>query len=175
MRASSRSEPGNPLSCKYGPLSAVRAEGHTQFLANAPASAAADDCPRHPERDRIVVIAAGYPDRMRQFLESNPGLASRFTRRIDFPTYSEDELVEIFVRLTGQEHLALPPGFEMRVRPWIAGAQRREEWGNARSIRTLLERVRESQAERIAADLKADLSELTIQDIDRAVEAMETA
>lgn len=126
-------------------------------------------------RDRIVVIVAGYPDKMRHFLESNPGLSSRFTRRIDFPPYGEDELVEIFARLTAQEQLVLPPGFEPRVRPWIASAKGREDWGNARSMRTLVERVREAQAARIAADPDADLSMLTIEDVDRAVETMEMA
>jgi stage V sporulation protein K len=126
-------------------------------------------------RDRIVVIVAGYPDKMRRFLESNPGLASRFTRRIDFPPYGEEELVEIFSRLTAQEQLVLPPGFEPRVRPWIASAKGREDWGNARSMRTLVERVRETQAARIATDPDADLTTLTIEDIDRAVETMELA
>ena len=126
-------------------------------------------------RDRIVIIVAGYPDKMRQFLESNPGLASRFTRRIDFPPYGEEELVEIFARLTAQEQLVLPAGFELRVRPWIASARGREDWGNARSMRTLVERVREAQASRIATDPDADLSTLTIEDVDRAVETMEMA
>jgi stage V sporulation protein K len=126
-------------------------------------------------RDRIVVIVAGYPDKMRHFLESNPGLASRFTRRIDFPPYGDEELVEIFARLTAQEQLVLPPGFEPRVRPWIASAKSREDWGNARSMRTLVERVREAQAARIATDPDADLTILTIDDIDRAVETMEMA
>ncbi len=126
-------------------------------------------------RDRIVVIVAGYPDKMRRFLDSNPGLSSRFTRRIDFPPYGEDELVEIFARLTAQEQLVLPSGFEARVRPWIAGAKGREDWGNARSMRTLVERVREAQAARIAADADADLSALTIEDLDQAVETMEVA
>jgi stage V sporulation protein K len=126
-------------------------------------------------RDRIVVIVAGYPDKMHRLLESNPGLASRFTRRIDFPPYGEEELLEIFTRLTAQEQLVLPPGFEPRVRPWIGSARGWEDWGNARSMRTLVERVREAQASRIANDPNADLSTLTIEDIDRAVETMEVA
>jgi SpoVK/Ycf46/Vps4 family AAA+-type ATPase len=126
-------------------------------------------------RDRIVVIVAGYPDKMRQFLESNPGLASRFTRRIDFPPYELDELTEIFARLTAQERLSLPPGFEARIRPWAASARGRDDWGNARSMRTLLERVREAQAERLAIHVEEDLSEIVIEDIDRAVETMERA
>jgi SpoVK/Ycf46/Vps4 family AAA+-type ATPase len=124
-------------------------------------------------RDRIVVIVAGYPDKMRHFLESNPGLASRFTRRIDFPAYDEEELIEIFARTAAQEKLSLPPGFEARIRPWVASARGREDWGNARSIRTLVERVREAQAERLATHLDADLSEVEIADIDQAVETME--
>jgi stage V sporulation protein K len=124
-------------------------------------------------RDRIVVIVAGYPDKMRHFLESNPGLASRFTRRIDFPPYDEEELIEIFARLMTQERLTVPGGFEARIRPWLAAALGREDWGNARSMRTLVERVREAQAARLAADLAADLSEVTIDDLDRAVETVE--
>jgi SpoVK/Ycf46/Vps4 family AAA+-type ATPase len=124
-------------------------------------------------RDRIVVIVAGYPDKMRHFLESNPGLASRFTRRIDFPAYDQEELTEIFARLAAQEQLSLPPGFEPRIRPWVSSARGREDWGNARSMRSLLERVREAQAERLAVHLDADLSEIVIEDIDRAVETME--
>jgi SpoVK/Ycf46/Vps4 family AAA+-type ATPase len=124
-------------------------------------------------RDRIVVIVAGYPDRMRQFIDSNPGLSGRFTRRINFPAYSEDELVEIFTRMGVQEHLRFPAGFEARIRPWIAGAMRQGDWGNARSMRTLVERVREMQAVRLAADATADLTEVTLADIELTIEAME--
>lgn len=124
-------------------------------------------------RDRIVVIVAGYPDKMRQFIDSNPGLASRFTRRIDFPAFGDEELIEIFARMVAEEHLRLPPEFEAPIRLWVAEARRREDWGNARSMRTLVERVRETQAVRIAGDLKADLGKLTIEDINRAVDLME--
>jgi SpoVK/Ycf46/Vps4 family AAA+-type ATPase len=126
-------------------------------------------------RDRIVVIVAGYPDKMRQFLESNPGLASRFARRIDFPPYELDELTEIFARMAAQEKLYLPEGFEARIRPWAASARGRDDWGNARSMRTLLERVREAQAERLAINVDDDLSQVVIDDIDRAVETMENS
>jgi hypothetical protein len=74
-----------------------------------------------------------------------------------------------------QEHLQFPTGFEARIRPWIAGAMRQGDWGNARSMRTLVERVREMQAVRLAADATADLSEVTLADIDRTIEAMERA
>jgi stage V sporulation protein K len=125
-------------------------------------------------RDRIVVIVAGYPDKMRHFIDSNPGLSGRFTRRISFPPYTEDELIEIFARIAAQERLEFPAGFEARIRPWIASAMRQEDWANARSMRTMVERVREMQAMRLAADTTADLSKVTLSDIDRTIEALES-
>jgi len=124
-------------------------------------------------RDRVVVIAAGFPDRMQKFLDSNPGLASRFSRRIDFPAYSTDELLEIFSWLAAQQQFILPSGFDEQLRPWIVAARRRNDWGNARSIRTLLERVREAQALRIAAAPRADLRELTTADLAQGIAMME--
>jgi stage V sporulation protein K len=126
-------------------------------------------------RDRIVVIAAGFPDRMNKFLDSNPGLASRFARRIDFPAYSADELLEIFSFLAAQQQFVLPAGFDAELRPWIVEARRYADWGNARSIRTLLERVREAQAVRIAAAQHSDLRELTIGDLAQGIAMMEAA
>lgn len=126
-------------------------------------------------RDRIVVIAAGFPERMNKFLDSNPGLASRFARRIDFPAYSIGELLEIFSFLAAQQQFVLPAGFDEELRPWIVAARRREDWGNARAIRSLLERVREAQALRIAEAPSSDLRELTIGDLAQGIEMMEDA
>ncbi|MFZ4434688.1 MAG: AAA family ATPase, partial [Microthrixaceae bacterium] len=67
-------------------------------------------------RERLVVIVAGYPDEMDRFLESNPGLRSRFTKRLDFPSYSTEQLVEIFVRLAQSEGYQLGEGTMDRLR-----------------------------------------------------------
>src|SRR6195256_3442723 len=62
-------------------------------------------------RDRIMVIVAGYPNEMRRFIDTNPGLAGRFTKTIDFPRYSADEMCEIFARRRAGKHFRLPEGF----------------------------------------------------------------
>src|SRR5450631_3765033 len=83
-------------------------------------------------RDRIVVIVAGYRNEMRRFIDSNPGLGSRFSKTVEFPSYDANELCEIFRRMTARQQFGLPDGFEARLRPWIEGRSTAEDWANAR-------------------------------------------
>ena len=119
-------------------------------------------------RDRIVVIVAGYPNEMRRFIDSNPGLASRFSKTVDFPSYNTDELCEIFKRMAAKQQFHLPDGFEAKLKPWIESRSRAEDWANAREMRTLLEKSREAQALRVAGDPSADIAHVTIEDIMQA-------
>jgi len=102
-------------------------------------------------RHRLVVIVAGYPRLMRRFLESNPGLRSRFSREIDFPDYSTDELVEIFRLFAAEHEYALGDGTEDSLRAIFDRAERDESFGNARFARTLFEQALNAQALRLAA------------------------
>ncbi|MDN3274888.1 AAA family ATPase [Frankia sp. RB7] len=119
-------------------------------------------------RDRIIVIVAGYRNEMRRFIESNPGLASRFSKTIDFPSYSAADLCEMFKRMAARQQFSLPAGFEAKLMPWIEGRSKAEDWANGREMRTLLEKAREAQALRVANDAAADISLLTIEDIVQA-------
>ena len=122
-------------------------------------------------RDRLVVIVAGYPAQMNEFLQSNPGLPSRFTKTIVFPSYDPDELVRIVRDMAGSEGLRIDPGSDGCLRRYFAAARERAEFGNARSARTLLERAREAQAVRLGPLLEsgADLATLTGADIEAAI------
>jgi SpoVK/Ycf46/Vps4 family AAA+-type ATPase len=119
-------------------------------------------------RDRIMVIVAGYPNEMRRFIDTNPGLAGRFTKTIDFPRYNAEDLCEILRRMAARQHFTLPDGFEVRIKPWITERSRADDWANAREMRTLLEKAREAQAMRISRDPSADLSRLEIDDLMKA-------
>jgi len=100
-------------------------------------------------RHRLVVIVAGYPRLMRRFLESNPGLRSRFSREIDFPDYSTEELVEIFGRFVGEAEYTLGEGAGETLRAIFENAERAESFGNARFARTLFEQALNAQALRL--------------------------
>jgi AAA+ superfamily predicted ATPase len=121
-------------------------------------------------RDRIVVIVAGYPNEMRAFIGSNPGLASRFTKTIAFPPYTADELAMILRLMAKRQNYILPDELETRLKPWINIGMRNKAWGNAREVRTLLESAREAQALRIAADPSADIRKLEMADIETALQ-----
>jgi len=120
-------------------------------------------------RDRIVVIVAGYPNEMQRFINSNPGLSSRFTKTIEFPPYAENELAAILRLMAKQQNFVLPDGLESSLGPWLKVGMRSKSWGQAREMRTLLERAREAQATRIAHDPSADIRQLAIADIDAAI------
>jgi hypothetical protein len=90
-------------------------------------------------RDDLVVIVAGYPGPMARFVASNPGLASRFRTTIEFPDYSDDELVEIFSRLAEDADYAPTPTCLDRFRELLADIVRDEGFGNGRYARNLLE------------------------------------
>ena len=102
-------------------------------------------------RQRNVVIVAGYPRLMNRFLESNPGLRSRFSREITFPDYSTDELVEIFGRFAADAEYMLADDATEALRSIFEGAERHEGFGNARFARTLFEQALNAQALRLGA------------------------
>jgi stage V sporulation protein K len=120
-------------------------------------------------RDDLVVIAAGYTDLMSKFLESNPGLRSRFPRTVMFPDYSPEELEEIFRREAdhNQYRLGASAGPALHVAVERLWQQRGPEFANAREIRNLFERVVEEQANRISVSKQITTEALiTLTDTD---------
>src|SRR4029079_5762832 len=96
-------------------------------------------------RDRIVVIAAGYQNEMQRFINSNPGLSSRFTKTIEFPPYSTSELTAVLRVMAKKQNFTLPDDLEQSLGPWLKVGMRNRAWGQAREMRTLVERAREPQ------------------------------
>ncbi len=126
-------------------------------------------------RDRLVVIVAGYPEQMQRLLESNPGLPSRFTKTLNFSSYAAGELVAIMRGMARREGLRLHADADNLMQAFFERARERPDFGNARTARTLLERAREAQAVRIGPQLAAgtaDLVELLPGDIERAIASM---
>jgi SpoVK/Ycf46/Vps4 family AAA+-type ATPase len=119
-------------------------------------------------RDEMVVIAAGYPAEMADFIAANPGLASRFPKTIFFPDYSNDELWQIFV-MTGEKAGYRPDeGAEAAVKAWFASVPRDKGFGNGRLARNLFEDAVARQAGRVVAiedPSDEDLITLTEADI----------
>ncbi|MGH9176928.1 MAG: AAA family ATPase [Acidimicrobiales bacterium] len=119
-------------------------------------------------RDDVVVIAAGYPEEMAAFVDSNPGLRSRFPKTIAFPDYSDDELVAIFRSMAARAAYTCPPEVEDDVRAWFAAHPRDKGFGNARLARNLFEAAVARQASRVVdlTDPTDDqLMGLTVEDV----------
>jgi stage V sporulation protein K len=104
-------------------------------------------------RDRLIVIAAGYPELMTKFISSNPGLESRFTRFLQFDDYGPDELHAIFLTLadTGEYVLEAEADERLRRRLVRAYAERNERFGNGRFVRNIFEETVNRQSLRLAS------------------------
>jgi Cdc6-like AAA superfamily ATPase len=128
------------------------------------------------DRERFVVIVAGYPDEMARFIGSNPGLASRFSETVDFPDYTSDELIAILRQMVEKGGYVLSDGARRRAREVLAALHdaRDRSFGNARTARNLFEDAVLAHADRVAG--KADLTDRELElietsDVDRAAEA----
>lgn len=129
------------------------------------------------DRDRLAVIVAGYGDEMTEFIDSNPGLRSRFSRYIDFPDYSADELWSIFCMNMERSEYVIDDAAAMKVRGILddAASGGFTGSGNARFARNLFEKTLENQASRLTKENSLDresLQRITADDIPTYAESL---
>jgi len=101
------------------------------------------------QRDDLVVILAGYADRMEHFFASNPGMKSRIAHHVDFPDYHDGELGDIAERMLAQWNYRFDPAARLAFAEYITLRRQRPHFANARSIRNALDRMRLRQALRL--------------------------
>ena len=121
-------------------------------------------------RDKFIVIVAGYTDLMKSFVESNPGLRSRFNKFFEFPDYTVEELQAIFMMQCKKYQYKLTEEAEAAIRDEITRmeAEKGENFANAREVRNLFERIITNQASRVADLENVDedtLTTITLEDL----------
>ena len=122
------------------------------------------------DRKRLVVILAGYTNEMKAFIDSNPGLQSRFSRYIEFPDYNTDELYQIFLKQLKEFDYTITPDAEEALKVLFAYhvAHKDANFGNARFVRNVFERTLQRQANRLSTEVNltsAKLAEITKEDL----------
>ncbi|HYL71368.1 MAG TPA: CbbX protein [Candidatus Dormibacteraeota bacterium] len=120
------------------------------------------------QRDDLVVILAGYKERMDTFFRSNPGMSSRIAHHIDFPDYSAAELFAIGQLMLQRMQYRLAPAAEPVFREYIELRRARPHFANARSVRNALDRARLRQASRLFERRGGNLSREDLLTIDAA-------
>lgn len=123
------------------------------------------------DRDRLIVILAGYTNEMEGFLDQNPGLRSRFSRYIDFPDYSAEELCRIFALLAKKNDYFYSDETSTLLRDKMNSLidNKPKDFGNARYVRNVFEKAIQNQADRLSSkeEISEDeMKELIIEDID---------
>lgn len=126
------------------------------------------------DRDRLVVIVAGYTNEMKKFIDSNPGLQSRFSRYIDFPDYTAEELYQIFRMYLRKNEYNITQEAATKLRQQLENvvATKTRNFGNARYVRNLFEKAIQCQANRLEKTKNPtadELAELTQADIQEAM------
>src|SRR6476469_1667255 len=126
------------------------------------------------QRDDLVVILAGYKDRMERFYESNPGLSSRIANHVDFPDYSADELLTIGKIMLEEQQYQFTPDAEKAFLEYIKKRKEQPLFANARSVKNALDRARMRQANRNFENAgkiltKSDLVTITADDIKQSL------
>jgi len=117
-------------------------------------------------RDDLVVILAGYKDRMDKFFHSNPGMRSRVAHHIDFPDYSADELLAIAKLMLAAQNYRFSAEGERAFGEYLRLRMKLEHFANARSVRNALDRARLRQANRLFAGGKKNLSKLDLMTLE---------
>jgi len=118
------------------------------------------------QREDLVVILAGYGERMETFFQSNPGFRSRIAHHVDFPDYSDVELLAIAELMLAEQNYRFSPGAREAFIRYIAARNVQPLFSNARSIRNALDRVRLRQANRIVSDLDRILTSDDVMSIE---------
>jgi probable Rubsico expression protein CbbX len=120
-------------------------------------------------REDLVVILAGYADRMDTFFRSNPGMASRIAHHIDFPDFTLDELLQIAGKMLEREQYRLSPAAGEAFAEYVRLRMSQPRFANARSIRNAIDRLRLRQARRLVAAggvlARGDLMEISAEDV----------
>jgi probable Rubsico expression protein CbbX len=118
------------------------------------------------QRDDLVVILAGYKNRMDTFFQSNPGLSSRIAHHLDFPDYSHEELSEIADRMLAAMNYRFGDGSREVFSDYLTRRLKQPHFANARSVRNALDRMRLRQASRLFADRYRELTEIDLTTIE---------
>ena len=117
-------------------------------------------------RDDLVVILAGYKDKMDTFFHSNPGMRSRIAHHIDFPDYSADELLAIAQLMMAEQNYRLTEDAKKALLEYTKLRMTMEHFANARSVRNALDRARLRQANRLFADSKKSVTKIDLMTIE---------
>ncbi len=167
----------------------AKAKGGVLFIDEAYALAQKDDAfgqeaidtilkAMEDNRDDFVVIVAGYTEPMKKFIDSNPGLKSRFNKYIEFPDYNIDELEEIFNMNCKKYDYIVPEDVKHQIRALITARkiENIDNFANAREVRNLFEEIITNQARRIAAmaePSEEDMMTILLEDLTDTVKKPE--
>ena len=119
-------------------------------------------------RDDLVVILAGYADRMDKFFQNNPGFRSRIAHHIDFPDYSDEELLSIAETMLDRQNYELTPAARNAMAEYIVHRRGQPHFANARSLRNALDRARLRQANRLFQSANGPLDAAALSTIEEA-------